>query len=76
MIVRTHQSEVRRRFIAAQPAPVVVPVERRCTHWRAHEIETLDRMLAEGKTFSQIARKIPGRTRCAIIGYDWRRRQG
>lgn len=77
MILRNYQTTTRQIVVPRpKPAPVhIVPVARRCSHWKAHEIETLDRMLAEGKSRAQIAKRLPGRTRNAVIGYLWRREQ-
>lgn len=80
MILRNYQTKTRQIVIQRpkpKPVPVVpvVPVAQRCSHWKAHEVETLDRMLAEGKSRAQIAKRLPGRTRNAVIGYLWRRRQ-
>lgn len=42
--------------------------------WRPDEIAALAEYRRRGLTFGQIARKMPGRSRAAILGYDWRRR--
>lgn len=76
MIVRTHQSEVRRRF--PQPTTPVAQKQmpaRSHRRWSGDEIRTLDEHLSEGWSFSAIAKKL-GRTRNSLIGFDWRRRQG
>lgn len=77
MILRNYQTKTR-QIVIRRPKPKqapVVPVALRGSHWKAHEVETLDRMLAEGKSRAQIARRLPGRTRNAVIGYLWRRQQ-
>lgn len=72
MIVRNYQTQ-HRPYIAPVPAaPVKLP--RAQSHWRDHEVAMLDEMLGRGLTYAQIARKMPWRTRCSIIGFDWRRR--
>lgn len=71
--MRNYETKVP-QAVEPRPAPKpVAPVARRFTHWKAQEIETLERMLAEGKSRAQIARRLPGRTRNAVIGYLWRR---
>lgn len=47
----------------------------RLRRWSDVEIAKLDAYLAAGLTFGQIALRMPGRTRNAIIAYDWRRRR-
>lgn len=46
----------------------------RLRRWSDVEIAELDAYLAAGLTFGRIARRMPERTRNAIIAYDWRRR--
>lgn len=43
--------------------------------WSDDEIATLDDLRARGLSYTQIARKLPARSRCAVVGFDWRRRQ-
>ena len=73
MIVRTYHSEVRRpRFI---PIPPAVREPKNVTGpWTVAEITTLDRLLAEGASYSAIGKKL-GRSRESVAGFDWRRRQ-
>lgn len=73
MIIRTYQSEVRRRHAAIPVASPAKPA-RDQRRWTDHDIAALDRMIAEGLTFGQMARKLD-RTRNSVIGFDWRRRR-
>lgn len=73
MIIRTHQSEVRRRFAQPQPTPGPRPI-RVQRPWSDDEIQTLDQMRAQNMPFSRIAKQL-GRSRNSLIGFDWRRRQ-
>ena len=73
MIVRNHQSEVRRLFPQPQPAPTPKPI-RVQRPWSDDEIQTLDHLRAQNLPFSRIAKQL-GRTRNSLIGFDWRRRQ-
>lgn len=69
MIVRTYQSEVRRR--TAPPPPAAAPKERVQRRWSEYEILQLKDYLAQGYRFSRIAKKL-GRSRNSVIGYVWR----
>lgn len=73
MIVRNHQSEVRRLFPKPQPelTPRPIRVQR---PWSDDEIQTLDQLRAQNMPFSWIAKQL-GRSRNSLIGFDWRRRQ-
>lgn len=75
MILRNYQTKARQIVVPhPKPKPVpVVPVAAYRTHWKVHEVETVDRMLAEGKSRAQIAKRLPGRSRNAVIGFLWRR---
>lgn len=71
MIVRTYQSEVRR--LATPPAPVTAPNERAQRRWSEYEIVQLKYYMAQGYSFSRIAKKL-GRSRNSVIGYALRNR--